>query len=61
MKMTSPLIVILTIAGFAATLLTVLFLTVKTLYKALSEDDGSIHDLGDGENFARQTSSNRNN
>jgi len=55
------LIVILTILTFTVIVLSVLFWTASVLYKALAEDDGSIHDLGDGENFARRTSSNRNN
>lgn len=53
------LTVLLTIGAFIVIVLAALFWTVSVLYKALSEDDGSIHDLGDVD--ARQASSNRNN
>lgn len=59
--MINALIVILTILTFTVIVLSVLFWTASVLYRALVEDDGSIHDLGDGENFARRTGSNRNN
>lgn len=52
-------IVMLTIAGFIVIVLALLFWAVVVFYSALSDDDGSIQDLGDAD--ARQTSSNRNN
>jgi hypothetical protein len=51
--------VFLTIGAFVVIVLSALFWTASVLYKALSEDDGSIHDLGDVD--ARPASSNRNN
>lgn len=57
--MPTVLIVFLTIAAFVVIVLGVMFWAVSVFYTALSEDDGSIHDLGDVD--ARQASSNRNN
>lgn len=53
------LAVFLTIGAFVVIVLSALFWTASVLYKALSEDDGSIHDLGDVD--ARHTRSNSNN
>ena len=52
-------IVFLTIAAFVVIVLALMFWAVSVFYTALSEDDGSVQDLGDVD--ARYTSSNRHN